>query len=480
MQRSSSFRFFAMALTIAASLFVLFIPAARGQDDPFAPDAVLAQGNPPLTESMVTRYTNFTAWFYEIPFTQQQRERIRAILLRDWKKPQEIKNDMSWLTMAADFAKGTPDVREFVRCDLQARNLKAMRADKDPDAQWLVAAYDEAHPAIAAGNPPLTESMVSHYNAFTAWLLEIPLTQPLKDRQRAMLLEDWKKPKDLETDMKVLNWQLDMARYENGEVERRYVRSMVQPDMIKKMRADKGNPGAQSLVAAYDAAHPPIAAGNPPLTRQASDAWTELFCFVRNQSGAPHMDATQAVKDDFAHTLTENWTTYPPEKQKALSEMPQKWPLVLFAWVKGKDAERQKILAAWQPVVNPSPPADPQQAAASEAMARAYAFAKRDAKTVSDQELLQAAKDVDLVALEDRREGSFQALSNAVQWEDLARVMRAGKAAYLKRAQANTQAKADIVEEYYKTQVMKRALSRKIPTLTPDGRSLEVEPQVRF
>jgi hypothetical protein len=270
-----------------------------------------------------------------------------------------------------------------------------------------------------------------------------------------------------------------MARYENGQAERLYVRSMVQPDMIKKMRADKGNPDAQSLVAAYDAAHPPIAAGNPSLTRQASDAWTELFCFVRNQSGAPHMDATQAVKDDFAHTLTENWATYPPEKQKALSEMPQKWPLVLFAWVKGKDAERQKILAAWQPVVNPSPPADPQQAAASEAMARAYAFAKRDANTVSDQELLQAAKDVDLVASEDRREGGFQALSNAVQWEDLARVMRAGKAAYLKRAQANTQAKGDIVEEYYKTQIMKRALSRKIPTLTPDGRSLEVEPQIR-
>lgn len=270
-----------------------------------------------------------------------------------------------------------------------------------------------------------------------------------------------------------------MARYEDGEVERLYARSMAQPEMIKKMRADKGNPDAQTLVAAYDAAHPPIAAGNPPLTRQASDAWTELFCFVRNQSGAPHMDATQAVKDDFAHMLTENWAKYPPEQQKALSEMPQKWALVHFAWVKGKDAERQRILAAWQPVVNPSPPADPQQAAASEAMARSYAFAKRDANTVSDQELLQAAKDVDLVALEDRREGGFQALSNAVQWENLARVMRAGKAAYLKRAQANTQAKADIVEEYYKTQVMRRALSRKITTLTRDGRSLEVEPSIR-
>ena len=205
MQRSGSLYSFAIALSLATGLFVLFSPAARAQAGPFAADAVLAKGNPPLTESMVSRFTNFYAWALEIPLTPQQREKVRAMLLQDWKKPEEIKNDMSWLTMAANFAKGTPDLREFIRCDLQARNLKAMRADKDPDAQWLVAAYDEANPPIAAGIPPLTESMVSHYNAFTAWLLEIPLTQPLKDRQRAMLLEDWKKPKDRESDMKVLN-----------------------------------------------------------------------------------------------------------------------------------------------------------------------------------------------------------------------------------------------------------------------------------
>jgi hypothetical protein len=67
MQRSGRFRLFALALTLATSLFVLFTRAARGQDDPFASDAVLAQGNPPLTESMVTRFTNFQTWLLEIP-----------------------------------------------------------------------------------------------------------------------------------------------------------------------------------------------------------------------------------------------------------------------------------------------------------------------------------------------------------------------------------------------------------------------------
>jgi hypothetical protein len=473
MPRSDRFRSFdlSMALTLAASLFVLFTPAAKAQNGPFASDAVLAQGNPPLTESMVTDFTNFQAWLFEIPFTQQQRERIRAMLLQDWKKPEEIKSDMSWLTMAANLRNGAFDVREFVRLDLETKVLKDLRADKNnPDSQWLVAVYDNAHRPIAAGNPPLTESMVSHYSFFIAWLLEIPLTQPLTDRLRGMLLEDWKKPKEIETDIKTLNWQLEMARDEKGEVQRLYERGVLQPDIVRQMRADKGNPDSQALVAAYDAAHQSIVAGNPPLTRQDSDAWTELFCFIRNQSGAPHLDATPAVKDDVAHTLTESWAKFPPEQQKALSEMAQKWALVRFAWMRNRGDERQRILAAWQPVVNPKAQGDPQQVAATEAMTRAYAFAKRDAASVSDQELLQAAEDVDLVALQFRRVSGPQDVVKAAQWEDLARLMRAGRAEYLKRAQANTQAGRNaIVEEYLKTQVMIGMLRRPAAGLSLDG-----------
>jgi hypothetical protein len=480
MQSLGRFRFLAIALTLSASLFVLFTPAANGQKDRVVSDAVLAPGNPPLTESMVTRFTDFQAWLLEIPFTPQQRERIRAMLLQDWKKPEDIKSDMTWLTMEANFAKGAPDVREFIRVDFQAKVLKDLRADKNsPDSQWLAAAYDSAHQPIAAGNPPLTESMVSHYSYFIAWLLEIPLTQLVKDTLRAVILEDWKNPKDIASDMKELGFQLEMARDENGEVQRLYERSAIQLDMVRKLReADNGNFVALLLVAKYDEAHPVIVAGKPPLTRQASDAWAELFCFIRNQSGAPHMDATPAVKDDFARTLTENWAKFPPEQQKALSEMPQKWALVHFAWVRNKGDERQMIMAAWQSVVNPGAPGDPQQVAASEAMARAYAFAKREAKTVSGQELLQAAKDVDLVAMQDRRVGGPENLGKAAQWEDLARLMRAGKAEYLKRAQANSQQGQNaMMEEYLKTQVMIGMLNHRSPGLSLDGTTVVMSPR---
>ncbi len=155
------------------------------------------------------------------------------------------------------------------------------------------------------------------------------------------------------------------------------------------------------------------------------------------------MDADQTVKDDFARTLTANWAKYPPEQRKAFSEMPQKLALVHLAWVKGTDADRQKILAQWQPVVNPNQPADP-RVAELEAITRSQAFFKRDANTVSEQELLRAVRDADLIALEERREGGEQNLVSAAKWEERARIMRGGKAAYLK-LQTNTQASTDML-----------------------------------
>jgi hypothetical protein len=271
---------------------------------------------------------------------------------------------------------------------------------------------------------------VAHFIAFHGWLFEIPVTPSLRERLRTMLVEDWKKPKDMESDMALLKWETGLAH--QTPAERDYVRSLAQPDVIKKMRADGNNADAKMLVAAYDAARQPIGAGNPPLTRQASDAWTELFCFIRNQSGGAHLEATPAMKDEFARALTENYPKYSPEKQKSLSEMPQKLALVRFLWLKGTDADRQKILAGWQPIVNPSQPADPQLAAATEALARVEAFKAKDPNTVSEKELLSAAKDADIVALQYRRQGSKQEVVSAEGFEELSRTLHTGsKQAYV-------------------------------------------------
>jgi hypothetical protein len=409
-------------------------PRAAEQDDPFAsrippnvsPNAVLANGDPPLTESMVDLYANFEAWLLEIPRTQQRQIKVRAMMIEDWKKPAEIKNDMSHLTMASWVAQGTPDQREFVRCGLQPEWIQRMRPDKNnPDAQWLVAAYEQAHQPIAPGNPPLTESMVSRFTSYLGWVLQIRLTQPLRDNLRAVLLEDWKQPKEIKSDMDFLNWQIAMGPLTNEEQE--YFRSRAEPEIIKAMRVDRGNPAAPWIVAAYDAAHPSIAAGNPPLTRQAADAYTELLCFIRNLAGGPRQEANQALKDSNAQLIAQKYPTLSSDSQQKLAQMPQNWAMVRLEWVKGSEADRQKMVAQWQPMVQPSRPAE-----VDAAFARYSALIAKDARTVPEQELLRTAQDCDALARYCRRVGGELALANALTWDLIARNMRAGKEVWVK------------------------------------------------
>jgi hypothetical protein len=422
------------------SVFLLLALSASAQpgraddrDDPFAsrippnvsPDAVLAKGDPPLTESMVDVYNNLEAWLYELPRTQQQRNSARAMMIEDWKKPAEIKKYMSNLSMAAQLAQATPSQREFIRCQLQPGNLQSSRADKDnPDAQRIVAAYEQSHQPIAFGDPPLTESMVSRFTSYLGWVLQIRLTQPLKDNLRAALLQDWKQPKEIKSDMDFLNWQVDMANRPNEEKE--YFRSKAEPEIIKAMRVDRGNPAAPWIVAAYDAAHPSIAAGNPPLTRQAADALAELLCFIRSHGSGSRQEADQAFKDANAAQLAQNYPKLSSEQQQKLAQMPQDWAMLRLAWVKGSEADRQKMVAQWRPMVQPSQPVDPPTDTVSDAAAKCEeVFLKKDAATTGDFELMLGGRYCATFAQELRRKGGQQNLANAVRWERAASDLRA-------------------------------------------------------
>jgi len=427
MQLAASLRYFAAALMLSTSLLVLFPPAARAQNTPPNFDKVLVPGNSPLTEKGVNSIIDFRSWVLEIPFTPQQRAQQRAMIVQDWKKPQ-VKPNAIWAILEIDMMGGlSPEDSEFDQVNFQEKTVKALRPDNgNPESQWLIAAYDAAHPPIAAGDPPLTESMVSHFTAFNAWLLEVPLSQDFKNYMRAMLIRDWKNPKDRANDLVALKWELDMSRYQWRSADREAQRAFAEPEMIRSMRADTKNPDAQYMVAAYDAAHRPIATGVVTLTRQASDAWAELYCFVSTQKGMP-MVASPAIKNDFAKVLKQKFPTFPAANQKGFAQMTQTWPAVHMAWLTGTEADHQKLMAIWEGVLAPpSQPADPQLAAAFKAQERVTAFRAKAPNSVTRQEMLSAARDSDLVALQYRRQGGKDDLNAAANYEELSATLHTG------------------------------------------------------
>jgi hypothetical protein len=73
---------------------------------------------------------------------------------------------------------------------------------------------------------------------------------------------------------------------------------------------------------------------------------------------------------------------------------------------------------------------------ADAAAARYNAFVKRDANTVSEQELAGAANDAFSVSRYARLEGNEQNLAHAVKWEQAGRALSVGKEAYVKQIAA--------------------------------------------
>jgi hypothetical protein len=419
MQQTVAVRFLAGTLTLALGVCAFFAAPAAAQPEPSL-DAVIAPGNPPLTERFVEQYANLEAWVLEVSLTREFLDYQRSDLKDAWSGPQAANRLRALVDNVSQL---TPENRTFLRVTMQKNRLEDLRKQRDPASKFYLEAFAAAHPAIAPGNPPLTESMVSHYVEFVAWLLEIPVTPAFAADQRARLLNDWKNPDTAAGSARVLQWQLTYAEFKGGSLQRDYERTIEQPAWIAQMRAHRENPDSAVMLAAFDAAHPPLAAGQPALTRQMSDAWTELYCLIRDQGLGEHLVADQANKDAFAAQLARQWPTLTAEQRKALSVMPTRWAAVRWVWSAGQPADRAKMVAAWLPAVNPPAPPDAQLAAAIKARARADEFLKKPPSTVTSREMLAAAADQDLLAAQYRRQGAADLAKDA---ENIARVLHTG------------------------------------------------------
>lgn len=419
MQQTVNVRILAGTLTLALGVCAFLAAPAAAQPEPSL-DAVIAAGNPPLTERMVEQYANLQAWILEVPLTKQFLAYERADLRDSWSDPQQVK---ALLSLLETFPQLTPENRAFFRVAAQKNTLDDLRTKSDSASQFYLASFAAAHTPIAPGNALLTESMVSHYVEFVGWLLEIPVTPAFAADQRASIVRNWKNPADVATFERVLQVQLAYAQLKGGELERDYARTVDQPALIAQLRAHREYPDNRVLVAAFDGAHRSLTAEQPALTRQMSDAWTELYCFIRDQGLGEHLVADQAHKDAFAAQLVRQWPTSTAEQRKALSVMPSRWAGVRWLWSVSQAADRAKIVSAWLPAVNPPAPPDAQLAAALKARVRADAFLNRPPSSVTSREMLQAAADQDLLAAQYRRQGAPALAKDA---ENIARVLHAG------------------------------------------------------
>jgi hypothetical protein len=106
---------------------------------------ILAQGNPPLTQSMVTRIQGVYEFLLEIRLSAAQREQFQQGVVRYWTSADRegmgsILDNLKYADLSAE------ELRAF-RENNQATIVENMRRDTDsPEEVVLIQAYDSAHP----------------------------------------------------------------------------------------------------------------------------------------------------------------------------------------------------------------------------------------------------------------------------------------------------------------------------------------------
>jgi hypothetical protein len=103
----------------------------------------------------------------------------------------------------------------------------------------------------------------------------------------------------------------------------------------------------------YDAAHKPIAPGNPPLRPQVVDSYVAFLSFMMNQALGNNWSFTggSSFRDAVAGPMIASYSSLRADQQAAMAEIPLQWAELNDAWPKAPLAQQQQLRALWKPAL---------------------------------------------------------------------------------------------------------------------------------
>lgn len=130
-------------------------------------DRVLAQGNPPLTESTVSRVQEVFEWTFNSAFDEPQSAEFRRIIVGYWqqKSQSDMESVLGYMKVAQMIAQVPNEQAAAARAQLQSVVLEAIQKQpNDPMARLLANVYEKSQ-SNNAGGGSVTESANRQFTA---------------------------------------------------------------------------------------------------------------------------------------------------------------------------------------------------------------------------------------------------------------------------------------------------------------------------
>lgn len=200
---------------------------------------------------------------------------------------------------------------------------------------------------VVAGNPPLTEETIGRFTEFFEWAFDVQLTNDQRQVLRKYTVDSWtqNKTSDINDVVGLVQQQVDIAKY--PAEQRRYVRVKIEPELLAQMRAQPNEPMARWALEVYEASHRALANGNPPLTRQSTDAFLEALFFMAGEVSGQQTVPDQKLKDDWARALAANYSTMSAEQKQQIAGMPLWASMMRMAWPQLSADVKAKYRTQW-------------------------------------------------------------------------------------------------------------------------------------
>lgn len=195
----------------------------------------------------------------------------------------------------------------------------------------------------AASTPSLTAEMLTTYEGFIAYLLDIEFNTAEKTKLRQFVRGYWQTgdAEKIQTTLNILELcEQFMAREAE---ERELLRVQMLPNILLETAkyAKQGDAEAQLLLDAYYRNNPPIAPGNPPLTRDMVDAFLNADYFVQTQIYKKKMSPMDAKNKEITYKkAADDYKKLTAEQQKQIAEYSLKFGALQIQWKNMSPQER--------------------------------------------------------------------------------------------------------------------------------------------
>ena len=214
-----------------------------------------------------------------------------------------------------------------------------------------LAAAGQARAQTAA----LDEATIARAERAGAWLLRLTFDERERQIFRAVMILDWQTSPAAQRAR--LGPQLALVEeVQAAEPARRELaRLKLSRELLAELEAQPLSPVSRFLLAQHAAAHPPLAPGEPALTREMSDALADLVGFVLFEAaGVPQSAVPAAVKAEVAVQLANGWPAMSRAEQDRIARAPLQHAALRWQWPQLAGSQRRLARAAWRRALGPA------------------------------------------------------------------------------------------------------------------------------